>query len=219
MPTKLFLVRHGETPDKEEKHDRNEGLSRRGYKEANSVAWYFRNTYFDFIYSSKYRRADATAHALKNSNYRKEYEILYDSLFNEISRPDAEGKSYSDPVLKRYFAWRQNIIYSPTEENVQSQFIGKGESYWKFLERCGQIPQVFSLPQFSGKNIIVYTHSQLIVTVQTWLRHCSKPTPEQLMAPFRDRVNFPKCGSITELVFDDGFWTIAKSNFIDHLPK
>lgn len=221
MPTKLFLVRHGHTPEENRlgKHGPNEGLDSRGYKEAAAITRYFRDIDFDGIYCSQYRRAQITANDLRNTHYWKEYEVATDPLFNEISRYGVEDKKYTDRTARQYFAWRQNIIFSPTEENVQSRYMGRGESHWMFLERCGQIPQIFSLPQFSGKNIIVYTHSQLIVTVQTWLRHGPNPTPEQLMAPFRDRDNFPKCGSITELVLDDGCWTIAKSNFTEHLPK
>ncbi len=219
--TILDLVRHGRTPEKDEKHDHDENLSTEGYKEARMIAEYFKNTpLLEILYSSFYRRANATATTVKNTLHRKKYIVTNDSLLNEISRPLADGRHYSDKILQKYFEWRKDIIFNPNEENIHSRFMNRGESYWKFHQRGGgEVLQAFTHPQFANQEIAIFTHSQLIVTLKTWIKYGAQPTPHQLMDPFRDRDHFPPYGSITKVKFcsETNKWTIVEENFVDHL--
>ncbi len=217
--TTLYLVRHGRTPEKDEKHDWDESLSKEGFRQASKVAMYFKNDPPDLVFSGTYRRAEEMAKELKNTLHKKRYCVITDSLLNEISRPLADGRPYTDDTLQKYFQWRRNVVYYPNEDNIRSRFMNRGESYWQFHQRGGQILQAFSHSQFANKKIAVYTHSQVKVTLKTFIERGPNPTPHQLMDPFRDKENFPPFGSITTVQFDSetGMWTILESNYTDHL--
>lgn len=220
MPTTtLYLVRHGRTPEIKGKHAWDKSLSKEGFRQAADVAMYFKKYPPNLVYSGTYRRAEEMAKVLRNTLYKRGYCVQKDSLLNEISRPLADGRPYTDETLQRYFQWRKNIVYFPSEENIRTSFMGLGESYWQFHHRVGQILQAFSHPQFANKEIAVFTHSQVIVTAKTWIECGPSPTPHQLMDPFKDKVNFPPFGSITTIQFDSesGKWSIVRSNYMDHL--
>lgn len=220
MPTTtIYLVRHGRTPDKKQKHNWDESLSKEGFRQASAVASYFKKFPIDLVYSGTYRRAEEMANALRNILHKRNYIVTKDCLLNEISRPLADGRPFTDSTLQKYFLWRRNIVNFPTEENIRSRFMNQGESYWEFHQRCGQILRAFSHPQFAGKKIAVYTHSQVKVSTKTWIKNGPNPTAQQLMEPFADKDNFPPFGSITTIQFcsETGKWTILESNYIDHL--
>lgn len=219
--TTVYLVRHGRTPKKDEKQDWDESLDSFGFDQAHKTATYFKKTpLYKNLYTSPYRRADETATVLRNIQYKEKYVVVRDRLLSEISRPLADGKPYTDDTLQKYFQWRKNVVNFPNEENIRSRFMNKGESYWQFLERVGgQILQAFTNPQFANQEIAVFTHSQVIVAAKTWIQYGPKPTPHQLMDPFRDRDNFPPNCSITSIQFCSEIdkWSILESNHIDHL--
>ncbi len=219
MQTTLYFVRHGRTPDKKKKHGQDESLSKEGFRQAARVANYFKSIKLDLIYSGTYRRAEEMARTLTNTLHKQNYQVIKDPLLNEIYRPDADNKPFTDKILQQYFLWRRDVVYNPTEEKILSQFMNRGESYWQFYQRCGTILKAFSNPQFSGKKIVVCTHSQVKVATKTWVSHGPNPSPSQLMTPFADRDSFPPFGSISTIVFDSdsNSWTIAQSNHIEHL--
>lgn len=127
MPTKLLLIRHGETTWN--KNKRYSGvsdvlLSKEGKRQAEKLHKRLKCATIDKIYSSDRKRAIQTAKIVFKD---KDFEKIYD--LREIHFGIFEGLTYSQ-VMKKY-----PVVYKQWLKDPYSIKIPKGESLFEFKKR------------------------------------------------------------------------------------
>lgn len=156
-PTRLLLIRHGETPWTREK--RYQGVSdilltARGRKQARALAVRLHSERIDELVASPLSRAYATAAAIAERMGR---EVLIDTRLRELDFGDWEGKTAGEILRKkdrRFQSWcRGNFVTPPG-----------GESFSSLRARARQFLAGL-LRAYRGRCVAVVTHGGPIITM------------------------------------------------------
>lgn len=150
----LYIVRHGESEfNAKDLHQHQEvPLSKRGVAQANFLAKRLKDTPFDVIISSPFKRAKQTAEIV-NSNHNKR--ICFSSLFSEYRRPSVfTGKNYDDPQISGI---KKQII-----ENFENPDWRHSDEENFFDFRLRVTKGLTYLEKIEAKNALLVTHGDFI---------------------------------------------------------
>ncbi len=158
MPTRLILIRHGETLwAKENRYQghRDVELSGEGKKQVKLLARRLAGEKISAIYSSDLRRASETAKAIAQAHRLK---VNQTPLLREISFGKWEGLKFEE-IKTRYGKivekWQNDLPnFRPPQGESLSELQARAEKFF---------PEI--LRKHKGKNIIVVSHGGFIRTV------------------------------------------------------
>lgn len=201
--TKIYLVRHGESIGNLERRflgHTDLDLTDLGYKQADCVAEYFKDTKVDSIYSSDLKRAYNTVKPLAQN---KGLEIALSKNLREVFAGDWEGTLYADiekNTPSHWSAWGRADSENMGPKNGETMRMLQDRIYKELLKIAGEN---------EGKTVVVGTHATPIRVITNLLTlhnlNCLCDTPWTANA------------SVTLLAFDGEKFALEFTNERSHL--
>ncbi len=195
-PTYLFLVRHAETTMISKKliHGTLDApLSRKGLRDSQKAADYFRGNHFDVLYTSTLGRAMHTATIIgkainktpiPSEGLRERHYGILEGKSMELFEPDGTGAWYFRPFVDLAL-WLT------------------GESEHKFIERViNSIEEI--IIKHEGQHIIAVVHWGILSILSQYLQ--GKP-----LDGWRNIGPWTACG-VTELISSNPHWNLIRLN-------
>jgi len=153
MVTKIYLVRHAESPYKNG-YEKSRGLSKLGMEAAEKVATVLCDVELDAIYSSDYARAIQTVKPLSVTRQLEVNE--FSELRERLLKPESIELSYDDFINAIKHSFRDG-----------SFSLNGGESVNDVHERAIPIIDMI-LKKHIGKNIVIGTHGNIMTMIMKY---------------------------------------------------
>ena len=202
--TKLLFIRHGFS-EANRLHifagsTNDVPLSEQGKKQGDTVSAFIAKNYtVDRILSSPMKRAKDTVKRLAETTGLS---VETDVDFVEIFGGEWEGKTFEEIEKispKEYFIWRNDFGNACP--------VG-GESFSKLQKRVSQAAQRVAKAN-EGKTVVIATHAGVLRALLAFL----KEIPNQEVK----NTTWVTNASLTEIIYNDGKWTVEKESFADYL--
>jgi broad specificity phosphatase PhoE len=204
----IYFVRHGQSElNKEKVHQYSHTpLSELGQKQAELVAERLSKIQVDKIISSPYLRTKQTTEII-NKKLKKPLEFSILVAESRHNPSILEGKSYEDPELESI-----NKLLNENYSNPNFRHSNE-ENFFDFKERC--LKALEFLENQKEENILVITHSFIIIMMVTLMIWREKTTPENYL-DFRRILHTDNTG-ITWCQFDGASWRLITWNDSTHI--
>lgn len=204
-PTRVFLIRHGETEWNREKRFRGRAdiaLNAKGRAQAEALGRYFSTVPLTAIHSSGQKRALDTAKAVAKGQPEDRF-IHTEEGFADIHRGEWEGLAH-DAARKRYPELYQKWFSSPAEVHFPG-----GESLREVERRLWTAFDRVSRVQEGGAVAIVSHHVVLRVLLGAALGVELNRFRQFAVAP----------ASVSELRLEYGSWVLERLNDVSFLGE
>lgn len=201
--TTLLLIRHGQSEANLSRvfaGNYDAPLTELGLRQAEKTAEFITENYkVDCVYASDLIRAFETGKTVANA---LNLPITPNGGLREIRAGKWEALPFDDIVIKfpeEYKKWREDIGNSSCPDGESVKALGE-----RVMETLTEIAE-----ENDGKTVIIATHATPIRVSRTLIEYGN-------LAPMQD-VPWVSNASVTELIYDNGKWSVGKVGQDSHL--
>lgn len=214
---KIFLIRHGETPDNRRRvHQKPDSqLSEKGRIQASRVAKYLKDKRIEYVFSSDFDRSKETAGIIADA---LEVPMVTNALFREVRRPySMYGRSHFSPYSVFYVL---SILW---HRNVRGWHFKDAESIYETHERIGEALKKLESFCDEYQNVAVVSHAIFLEILISFLCRNGETRFVDYLPIFSPFSTY-KNGSVTELTLHKATegtnvckWEVNEQNHTEHL--